>query len=216
MGKSVFIRSSVGRKILMAGTGFFLMVFLFTHLIINLFLFFGEDSFNQASHFMATNQVIQISQYILAAGFIAHIFFGVKLHLQNKAARGKVNYAVNKWETHTPFNACTMIYTGILTLSFLVLHLKNFMLPMKTGDTRGMNDYQFVITLFKSPVYTGVYVLVFIVLAIHLSHGFQSAFQSVGIRHKRYTRWIEKVGVIYFWLITLGFSTIALWFFFKQ
>lgn len=165
---------------------------------------------------MATNPVIQISQYILATGFIAHIFFGIKLHLQNKAARGNVNYAVNKWESHTPFNGRTMIYTGILTLCFLVLHLKNFMLPMKTGDINGINDYQLVITLFKSPVYTGIYVLAFIVLAIHLSHGFQSAFQSVGMRNKRYTPWIQKLGVVYFWLISLGFSSIALWFFFKK
>lgn len=216
MGKSLFISSSVGRKILMAGTGFFLMVFLLIHLSVNLLIFFGENAFNQAAHFMATNPVIQISQYILAAGFIAHIFLGVKLHLKNKAARGNVNYSVNKWSAHTPFNARTMIYTGILILCFLVLHLKNFMLPMKTGDTGGMNDYQLVVTLFNSPFYTSVYVLAFIVLAIHLSHGFHSAFQSVGMRHKLYTPWIKKLGVIYFWLISLGFSSIALWFFFKQ
>lgn len=216
MGRSIFIHSSVGRKILMAGTGFFLMVFLLVHLSVNLLLFAGENAFNQAAHFMATNPIIQVSQYILAAGFIAHIFLGVKLHLQNKAARGSINYAVNRWQVHTPFNARTMIYTGALVLCFLVLHLKNFMIPIKIGDTNGLSDYELVTTLFKSPVYTSVYVLAFIVLAIHLSHGFRSAFQSMGIRHKRYTSWIQRLGVIYFWLISLGFSAIALCFFFKQ
>ncbi|XOD68738.1 MAG: succinate dehydrogenase cytochrome b subunit [Flavobacteriales bacterium AspAUS03] len=215
MGKSAFIHSSVGRKILMAGTGFFLMVFLLVHLSVNLFLFFGEEAFNQAAHFMATNPVIQVSQYILAAGFITHIFLGIKLHLENRAARGGVSYTINKWSAHTPFNARTMIYTGILVFCFLILHLKNFMLPMKTGKTQGMSDHQLVTTLFKNPVYTTVYVSAFIVLAIHLSHGFQSAFQSMGARHKRYTLWIKKLGVIYFWLISLGFSSIALWFFLK-
>ncbi|XCI75787.1 MAG: succinate dehydrogenase cytochrome b subunit [Flavobacteriales bacterium] len=215
MGKSAFIHSSVGKKILMASTGFFLMVFLFVHLSVNLFLFVSEKAFNQAAHLMATNPVIQVLQYILATGFIAHIFLGIKLHLENRAARGRVSYTVNKWSAHTPFNARTMIYTGIFVLCFLILHLKNFILPMKISNTQGINDYQLVITLFKNPVYTAIYISAFIVLAIHLSHGFQSAFQSMGARHKRYTLWIQKLGVIYFWLISLGFSAIAFWFFFN-
>lgn len=215
MGQSKFTASSIGKKILMAATGFFLMVFLLVHLSVNLFLFGGKQAFNEASHFMATNPLIQVSQYILAAGFIAHIFFGIKLYVQNKNARGKVTYAVNKWQAHTPFNARTMIYTGVLVLCFLILHLKDFTVPIKTGDTRGLTDYELVTEHFKNPMYTIIYVIAFILLAIHLSHGFQSAFQSIGARHKSYTPFIKKLGVLYFWFISLGFSAIALWFFFK-
>lgn len=216
MKKSIFIYSSIGKKILMASTGFFLMIFLLTHLIINFFLFIGEDAFNKATYFMKTNPIIQILQYVLAIGFISHIFLGFKLYLQNKIARGSINYTVNKWDKHTSFNSRTMIYTGCLILCFLVLHLKNFMIPMKFDYTKGINDYQLVTTLFKDPIYTSIYILSFIVLAIHLSHGFQSAFQSIGIYHTNYTYWIKKLGIIYFWLISLGFSSISLWFFFKQ
>ena len=216
MAQSNFITSSIGKKFFMAITGFFLMVFLLVHLSVNLSLFGGKQVFNEASHFMATNPLIQISQYILAVGFIAHIFFGVKLYLQNKNARGGINYAVNQWKSHTPFNARTMIYTGLLVLCFLVLHLKDFTIPMKIGHTQGLTDYEFVTEHFKNPIYTTIYVIAFISLAIHLSYGFQSSFQSIGVRHKNYTPFIKKLSILYFWFISLGFSSIALWFFLKQ
>lgn len=216
MGQFKFISSSIGKKILMALTGFFLMTFLLVHLSVNLFLFKGKEAFNEASHFMATSSFIQVSQYILAAGFIAHIFLGIKLHLQNKNARGKVNYASNQWQAHTPFNARTMIYTGFLVLCFLILHLKDFTIPIKTGNTAGLTDYELVTNHFKSPMYTTIYIIAFVFLAIHLSHGFRSAFQSIGASHKNYNPMIRKIGVLYFWFISLGFSSIALWFFLKK
>lgn len=208
------LHSSIVGKILMAFTGFFLMIFLFVHLCLNLSLFFGEKAFNSAALFMESNPFVQISQYLLAFFFILHIFLGILLHLKNRKARGNVNYGVN-YGRDTPFNARTMIFSGILILLFLILHLKNFTIPLKKDKYGKINNYQLVISLFKNPVYTFIYILSFVILSLHLSHGFQSSFRSVGIFQKSYISTIKKIGFIYFWLISIGFSSIALWFFFR-
>lgn len=214
MEKFVFFNSSIGKKVLMASTGFFLMIFLAVHLIINLFIFYGEESFNRIVHFMSNNLIIQLLQYILAIGFILHIFIGIRLYIQNKIARGKINYAINKWQANTSYNARSMIYTGVLIILFLFLHLINFFLPIKIDNN--LNHYKLVTSLFKNPIYTIIYIMSFIILAIHISHGFKSSFQSIGVYNKRYLIWIKNLGIFYFWLISLGFSIIAIWFYFVQ
>ncbi|CVK16789.1 MAG: succinate dehydrogenase cytochrome b subunit [Apibacter sp.] len=220
-----FYSSSIGRKFMMALTGFFLMIFLLVHLGINLTLFAGntdcegkllpkeEVIFNQASHFMATNPLIQIMQYVLAFGFIYHIFLGIVLTFKNQKARGKERYAVNQFSANTPFNSRTMIYTGLLILIFLLLHLYNYFVPLKFGTVG--DEYLLVTELFKSPVYTLLYVLAFIFLGLHLSHGFASSFQSVGFNHKIYTPIIKILGKTYFIFIAVGFAAIAIYFYFK-
>lgn len=212
MGKFGFFNSSIGKKVLMASTGLFLMIFLSVHLIINLLIFYGEDYFNRVVDFMSKNLIIQLLQYILAIGFILHIFLGIKLYIQNKIARGNINYTINKSNFNTSFNARSMIYTGVLILLFIFLHLINFFLPIKIENN--VNHYKLVTSLFKIPIYTIIYIISFIILAIHISHGFKSSFQSIGIYNKRYLIWIKKLGILYFWSISLGFSIIALWFYF--
>lgn len=210
---------------MMALTGFFLMVFLLVHLGVNLTLFAGntdcagtllpkeEVIFNQASHFMATNPLIQIMQYVLAFGFIYHIILGIILTRKNLKARGKERYAVNQFSANTPFNSRTMIYTGLLILVFLLIHLYNYFYPIKFGSVP--DDYILVTELFKSPLYTLIYVVAFILLGLHLSHGFASAFQSVGVNHRIYTPVIKIVGKAYFICIAIGFAAIAIYFYFK-
>ncbi len=224
-----FLTSSVGRKFMMALTGFFLMVFLFVHLTVNLALLFGaEDAsgnllpkdeilFNQASHFMATNPVIQTMQFVLAAGFLYHIFLGIALTLQNKKARGSNAYATNNWNAHTPIASRTMIYTGVLVLLFLGIHIADFLVPIKSGQVEELfptlGDYGLVKAKFENLAYVIIYVVSFILLGVHLSHGFSSAFQSTGINHKKYNSIIKYSGMAYFWFISLGFSIIAIYFF---
>ncbi|WP_185851471.1 succinate dehydrogenase cytochrome b subunit [Blattabacterium cuenoti] len=213
MNQCHFIQSSVSKKIVMAITGIFLMSFLSLHLSVNLFLFCGEKSFNEAVAFMRRNMIVRILEYVLALGFIIHIFFGIRLHLKNRKTKGREDYAVQ--QSVSSFGSRTMIYTGFLILCFLILHLMNFMIPMKYHHEN--SDYNIVVSLFKNPIYTFVYVFSFFILGIHLSHGFQSSFQSLGLStNKRRLYWIQKLGCFYFWLICSGFSIIAIWFFFIQ
>lgn len=209
-----FFRSSIGKKIVMAMTGIFLMIFLLLHLSVNLFLFSGEQAFNEAVSFMRKNLFIRIMEYVLAIGFIIHILFGIKLHLQNKKIKEEIDYTMNSYST-TSFSSRSMIYTGILILCFLILHIINFMIPMKYSNHHLTSDYNLVVSLFKNPLYTFIYVFSFFILGIHLNHGFQSSFQSLGLSNKNRLIWIRKFGFFYFWFVCSGFSIIAIWFFFN-
>ena len=208
---SGFLSSSVGRKVVMSLSGLFLITFLLVHLGVNLTLFAGSETFNGASHFMATNPVIQVMQYVLAAGFIFHIFMGIKLELKNRASR-PIKYEKNNAAANSGWASRNMIYTGILVLLFLLLHLKDFFVRIKFGEVH--DDYELVTQLFKNPLYVLIYVVAFVLLGIHLSHGFQSAFTSVGARAPKYLKCVKNLGMIFSYFIALGFSVIAIYFYF--
>lgn len=219
------MKTSIARKVVMGLTGLFLITFLCTHLLVNSFSLVSAELFNKGSHFMATNPFIQIMQYVLAVGFIIHILWGVMLTAQNRSARGNVGYKKENWQANTGINAKSMIITGMLVLLFLILHLKDFFVVIKFDaesigtatytTTHGVekilqNDFHLMELVFSNPLYVVIYVASFILLGIHLSHGFQSAFQSLGANHKKYTPFIKGFGKVYSILIAVGFSSIAL------
>ncbi len=213
MSKGIF-SNSIGRKFVMGLSGLFLITFITIHLLINFFSlglgWDGRELFNAGSHFMATNPFIQIMQYVLAAGFIIHIGMGIRLTSQNNAAR-PIKYAKNNPGENSSVSARSMIITGILVLLFLILHIKDFFVEIKFNDLGGLtSDYDLLLAVFSNPLYVGLYVFAFIVLGIHLNHGFQSAFQSMGINHKKCTPIIKAAGSIFCVIIALGFSSIAL------
>ena len=208
---SGFLSSSVGRKVAMSLSGLFLITFLLVHLGVNLTLFVGKDTFNGASHFMATNPVIQVMQYVLAAGFIFHIAMGIWLELKNRASR-PIKYAKNNAAANSGWASRNMIYTGILVLMFIILHLKDFFVKIKFGQVH--DDYELVTQLFKNPIYVIIYVIAFLLLGIHLSHGFQSAFTSIGARAPKYLKCVKNLGMTFSYFIALGFSVIAIYFYF--
>ena len=201
----------------MALSGLFLIIFLITHLVINsLTLASSKDLFNEAAHFMATNPIIYAMQYVLALGFIIHIGMGIKLTIQNKRARSQ-EYVYNKMSKNTDLSSRSMIVSGGLVIVFLALHLRDYFYQMKfVGLPEGTTDYDLVVNLFTNPYYTAIYVIAFIVLGIHLNHGFKSAFQSMGANHKKYNPLIKIVSTAYSIVIALGFSTIAIFHFINQ
>ena len=215
--KSKMELSSIVRKFIMALSGLFLIIFLITHLVINsLTLASSKDLFNEAAHFMATNPIIYAMQYVLALGFIIHIGMGIKLTIQNKRARSQ-EYVYNKMSKNTDLSSRSMIVSGGLVIVFLALHLRDYFYQMKfVGLPEGTTDYDLVVNLFTNPYYTAVYVIAFIVLGVHLNHGFKSAFQSMGANHKKYNPLIKTVSTVYSIVIALGFSTIAIFHFINQ
>lgn len=218
MSKGIF-SNSIGRKFIMGLSGLFLIVFMMVHLTLNLFslglCWDGRELFNAGSHFMATNPLIQIMQYVLAAGFIIHMFMGVRLTLQNNAAR-PIKYAVNKPGENSSFSSRSMAVTGILILLFLILHLKDFFIEIKFNDLGGLaSDYDLLLAVFSNKLYVGLYVIAFIVLGIHLNHGFQSSFQTLGLNHKKYNPLIKGASVLFCIVIAVGYSAIALFHFFN-
>ncbi len=205
--------SSIVRKVWMSLTGLFLISFLVIHLSINLLtLSSNHELFNQASHFMGTNPVIQTMQWVLALGFILHIGTGIRLQLQNSASR-PIKYAKSNPSSNSTMSSRSMIITGILVLLFLILHIRDYWWVMHFGVKDYADDYELVVRLFDSLPYTALYIASFVLLGFHLNHGFQSAFQSVGANHQKYTPWIKKIGTLYSIATAAGFTLIAIYHF---
>lgn len=215
----------------MALSGFFLLIFLLQHMSINMISVFSEELFNETSHFMGTNPLVQgLLQPILMFGVLFHLGMGIKLELENRAAR-PVKYAMNNGAANSTWMSRNMIITGITVMLFLGLHLYDFwvhemQVKYMQGDMSGLIDpmypdsgYRYWHELhekFHDPVRVGIYVLSFVFLALHLMHGFQSAFQSVGFNHRKYTPVIKKLSNIYAVAVPLGFIFIAVYHFMTQ
>lgn len=214
MSKSGFFNSSLGRKFAMALSALFLMIFLLQHLTINITATFSPETFNELSHFMGTNPVVQfIAQPILIFAVIFHFVMGFILEARNRSAR-PINYKKNNGAANSSWMSRNMIYTGLVILAFLVLHFIDFWLPEMNYKYIAMNAedpnryYTELLHKFENPIRVGAYVLAFILLALHLLHGFGSAFQSIG-QNNKYIDGLKKFGVIYSIVVPLGFIVTA-------
>lgn len=209
--------SSVGKKLIMAVTGLFLISFLIVHLSGNFLLLKNDNgaAFLQYSEFMKTNPVILVMEVVLFLGFIFHAFSGFRLALENKKAR-PVGYAVNRASENSSFFSRSMVWTGSIVFIFLVIHLKSFFIDHKVagwlGATHEETLFQAAVSAFQNPLYTGFYVVAMVILGFHLNHGFQSAFQTLGLNHKKYTPLIEKLGLIYSIVVPVLFAYVPIYF----
>lgn len=202
--KSSFLNSSIGKKTVMGLTGLFLISFLVVHCFLNAFIFFNDGGlmFNVGADFMAHNWLIRTMEIVLFLGLILHIVQALVLTMANKKARpvayGKYNGAANsKWYSRS------MGLLGTLLLMFLIIHLAHFWVKSRfTGlpgeDANGNeNLYAVMQEVFSHAWVVAVYTLSMISLAYHLMHGFQSAFQTLGLNHKKYTPLIKQVGLVF-------------------
>ncbi|MEP3387425.1 MAG: succinate dehydrogenase cytochrome b subunit [Reichenbachiella sp.] len=213
------LSGSVGKKLLMALTGLFLILFLVVHLAGNLQLLFGTDgeAFNMYAHNMANNPFIKVVSYGNFFFILVHVIDGIILTMKNKAAR-KIRYHVATKDSKSSWASKNMALLGIITLIFIIAHLKGFWYEFKNGEIAdavysGMtipDGYAVVDFAFSNPIIVGFYVICMAFLGFHLSHGFASAFQSLGLNHKKYTPFISKLGLLYSILIPLGFAIIPI------
>lgn len=214
--KGIF-NSSIGRKVAMALSALFLLIFLVQHLVINLTSVFSEDLFNELSHFMGTNALVQFAlQPVLIFGVVYHFVMGFILTAKNKAAR-PVQYAKYQGSANSSWMSRNMIWSGLFILFFLGFHFYDFWIPEMNYKYIEMNEpnetryYAEVVHMFENHARVIIYVLSFVFLAMHLLHGFQSSFQSIGANHPKYTPIIKKLGNIYAIVVPLGFIFIALY-----
>ena len=212
MAKGIF-GSSIMKKIWMSLTGLFLVSFLVIHCLINAMIFVNDGgmTFNKWAHFMGTNPIIRTMELVLFAGLIIHVVDGLMLYFQNRKAR-PVNYAYVKNSTSSKWYSRSMGLLGTLLLIFLIIHLAHFWVPSRiTGLAEsavpGVHDlYAEMFTVFANPIVVAIYVLAQFSLGFHLLHGFQSAFQSLGLNHTKYNALIKTVGVGYSILIPFIFA----------
>ncbi len=227
-----FFTSSIGKKLTMGLTGLFLITFLVVHCAINSMIFFndGGQTFNHWAHFMGTNLIVRTMEIGLFAGLLVHIVQGLILWAQNNRAR-PVKYKVNKAGTNSKWYSRSMGLLGSLLLMFLVLHMYHFWTPSRLGgigDIRALDhtiltDYngQHALNLYAEMklvfehnlLIVSIYVLGVISLAWHLLHGFQSAFQTFGIHHKRYTPIINALGIAFSLIVPLLFALMPIAFY---
>ncbi len=222
---SGFFKSSIGRKVAMALSAFFLMIFLLQHFAINILSVFSPDTFNEVSHFMGTNPAVQyLLQPVLIFGVVFHFVMGFILEIKNKKAQGVV-YAKNNGAANSSWMSRNMIWSGVAILAFIVLHFIDFWFPeintkFIQGDWSGLHNGEFryyheLQHKFESHIRVIAYVIAFVFLALHLLHGFTSAFQSMGATEGR-KKTLQNIGKAYSILIPLGFIFIALYHHFKH
>lgn len=213
---SGLIKSSLARKVVMALSGLFLVVFLTQHFVINFTSVIAPETFNEWSHFMGYNPLVQfVLQPILIGGVVIHFIMGFILEIQNKKARG-IGYAKYNGGANAPWTSRNMIITGAVVLAFLGLHFYDFWVHEM--------DYKYVSGLAEDPTRyheetvekfapfwrTVIYVISFVLLSMHLWHGFNSSFQTMGVNNK-YSPTIKTITKIFSVIIPLGFIFIALY-----
>ncbi len=199
----------------MALTGLALCGFLATHLAGNFLLLLGADAFNTYAHTLMSNPAIYIAEAILALLFLSHIFMAFKLVIENHNARPEKYYIKVKTGRGSTFASSTMPYTGMIILIFLVSHLIHFKYGAYYSTVVNgveMRDlYRVVIDYFKEPIWVAWYVFAMAALGLHLSHGFQSSFQSFGFYHPKYNKCVKSLGYLFSIIIALGFSFLAVY-----
>ena len=215
-------KTSVARKVAMDLSALFLILFLIIHLAVNLTSVISESTFNELSHFMGTNPLIQFAmQPVLLAGVLFHFIMGFVLEIQNKKARGSEAYYSYNGGANSTWMSRNMIISGIVILLFLGLHLYDFWVgemnykyieQLAPDPTR---YYDELVEKFHDPLRVGFYVLCFVFLCLHLLHGFQSAFQSMGWKDDARKKLISSVGNWYSYIICGGFIFIALFHYIK-
>ena len=210
-----FINSSVGKKLIMSLTGIFLCTFLVEHLVGNLLLLAPDAgvSFDAYAHFMGGNPLVRTLEIGLILLIIIHILNGTRIWYENKRARGK-GYAVYKLRENTTFQSRMMALSASLVFLFLVVHMSKFWFHARFLQEENLATL--VYSTFHQGGYVIFYVSAQIILSYHLKHGFQSAFQTLGLKTKKYSGLIEFVAVLFWLVIPIFFAAIPLVIYFTR
>lgn len=216
-----FFSSSIGKKFLMSISGLFLVTFLLVHLSINALLLIpdGGNMFNVAANFMSLPLIKYGMQPVLFAGFIVHIIYAAVITAQNNKARGSIRYASGNKTKDVTWASQNMFVLGATVLAFLLVHLLDYWVPLQfthgaeqtqIDGVEMHNAYALVNAAFADLWRVILYVIGSLGLALHLTHGFWSAFQTVGLNNGIWrARW-TAVGIAFAWIVGIGFAVIAI------
>lgn len=204
-----YLNSSIGKKQLMAVTGLVWCGFVLTHMLGNLLIFLGADAYNWYAHTLTANPFIYLAEALLAFTILVHVVDGLRVTVQNRAAR-QVKYAMVASGKKAPrFQSKFMAFHGMAILVFLILHLLTFKYGTAyTTVVRGheVRDlYKLVVEVFHQPFYVVGYLFCMVLVGLHLSHGFYSAFATLGVFHPKHSPVIDKIGYLYGVIVALGF-----------
>ncbi len=199
-----YLSSSIGKKQLVAASGLLLIGFLLSHLTGNLLMLKSPEAFNAYADFLIHHPLLIPAETGLVLLFMSHIAMGLKVSWDNWSARPE-GYDTKVAEGGRSIGSRTMIHTGLLTLIFLGVHI----FTLKISHPHGIGLFEWTLTYFRIPLYTSFYIFALLGLGIHLSHGFQSSFQTFGISHPKYTPAIKCGGYLAAVLVAAGFCVVA-------
>ena len=209
----------------MAGlSGLFLVLFLLGHLLGNLQLFIpgedGQKQFNEYALFMTTNPAVKILSVLTYSSIILHTVLTLFLVFQSSNARD-VKYLQSSGNANSTWGSKNMAVLGTLILVFIVIHMKSFWYEMHFGviglDPWGNKDLHTVtVTAFNELWYVLFYVLSMVVLAVHLKHGVESVFQTLGIKTRRYVSLIHKAAYGFALIVPAAFASIPIYLYVTQ
>ena len=219
-----YFNSTIFRKTLAGLTGLFLVLFLLGHLLGNLQLFIpgedGQKQFNEYALFMTTNPAVKILSVLTYSSIILHTVLTLFLVFQSSSARD-VKYLQSSGNANSTWGSKNMAVLGTLILVFIVIHMKSFWYEMHFGviglDPWGNKDLHTVtVTAFNELWYVLFYVLSMVVLAIHLKHGVESVFQTLGIKTRRYVSLIHKAAYGFALIVPAAFASIPIYLYVTQ
>jgi succinate dehydrogenase / fumarate reductase cytochrome b subunit len=207
--------SSVGTKLLLGVTGLLLFAYLIIHLLGNLMVFAGQETFNHYAHTLAANPLVIPAEIALLLFFVVHIYKAVTMWTANQRAR-PIAYQKKTWAGHTSRKSVassTMIWTGLAILVFVVIHVAHIKYGAwyDIGEPPVRDLYRTEVEVFSSAIWVVVYVIAMVLVGFHLRHGISSAFQSLGASHPVYTRRLVALGTIAAIIIGGGFAIIPIW-----
>lgn len=223
---ATIFKSSIGKKLIMSISGLFLILFLLIHVTINSLSLISPEAFNAGCDFMAL-PVITVIVPVLALGFIIHIIYAIVLTLGNLKARGNDRYAISHKGASDGFAAKNMFVLGVIVLGLLVFHLTHFWADMQLKQFQGMSHEELALSLSKGPygdygayglllktfkpwLTTVIYIVWFAALWFHLTHGFWSAFHTIGFNNKIWIKRLKVLSYIFATIIFLGFTATAI------
>jgi succinate dehydrogenase cytochrome b subunit len=199
--------TSLGKKLLMAVTGLCFCIFLTLHLAGNLTLYAGKEAFNSyAAHLHALGPLVTVFEWGLLIFAVTHVGTGLYLFYENFRSR-PTRYSVNKAGGGRTLGSRTMPYTGMILLAFVIMHLFNFHFVDKSHTT----IYEIVSSAFSKPGYVAAYTFAMVVAAVHVSHGFWSAFQTLGANHPKYTPLLRGLSLLFSVVVGIGFGFIPIY-----
>lgn len=215
--------SSVGRKVVMSVSGLFLVLFLTFHMAMNLVAVFSEDGYNMVCEFLGANWYALAGTLVLAAGFGVHIIYAFWLTMQNRNARGNESYAVVEKPKTVEWASQNMLVLGIIVVLFFALHLAQFWFKMQFVEISGLESINatpqdgaaLIRATFANPLFAVLYLVWFVAIWFHLTHGFWSALQTLGWSNKI---WFERwrcISNIFATVIFLGFALVVVVFYVK-
>ncbi|PIN29070.1 succinate dehydrogenase/fumarate reductase cytochrome b subunit [Prevotella intermedia] len=211
------INSSIGRKVVMSVTGIALILFLTFHMSMNIVALFSGEAYNMICEFLGANWYAVVATLALGALTVAHIVYAFILTAQNRSARGNERYAVTGSSPKVEWASKNMLVLGIIVLLGMLLHLFNFWYNMMFAEIVGMHTqfhpadgFAYIKETFANPVFVVLYIVWICAIWFHLSHGFWSAMQTLGINGKVwFNRW-KAIGLVYTSLLMLGFLIVVL------